>query len=182
MKRNWKELKEINNSKSSSSIDTCSSNELEMQNRLNSLKEKKVQLNSLSSPDSGSTLADSIGFQKEDAQSLKLNEAGDLSTLLSSIKHNTLPITPNGKETVTSVQSSVPCCYGKRKSKLDSPYSGSEKEEEEEEECELISHRVLFSYKSVFIKSIVDITEEDKVWIDTAYHIESCCEKTKVER
>ena len=156
MKRNWKELKEINNSKSSSSIDTCSSNELEMQNRLNSLKEKKVQLNSLSSPDSGSTLADSIGFQKEDAQSLKLNEAGDLSTVLSSIKHNTLPITPNGKETV--------------------------KEEEEEEECELISHRVLFSYKSVFIKSIVDITEEDKVWIDTAYHIESCCEKTKVER
>ena len=166
MKRNWKELKEINNSKSSSSIDTCSSNELEMQNRLNSLKEKKVQLNSLSSPDSGSTLADSIGFQKEDAQSLKLNEAGDLSTVLSSIKHNTLPITPNGKETVTSVQSSVPC----------------EEEEEEEEECELISHRVLFSYKSVFIKSIVDITEEDKVWIDTAYHIESCCEKTKVER
>lgn len=181
MKRSWKELKEIDTPKSSSSIDICSSNEPEMQNRLNSLKEKKVQLNSLSSPDSDSSIDDSIGNQKEDANSLKLNEAGNPSSASSTIKQNTLLINSNGKEIATCVQSSVPSCRGRRKSKLDSSYSNSEKEGGEED-CELISHKVLFSYKSVFIKSIVDITEEDKVWIDTIYHVESCCEKTEVER
>ena len=46
---------------------------------------------------------------------------------------------------------------GKKRTSVDSSYS------ESEEDCEFVSHKVLFSYKSVFINSIVDITEDDKV-------------------
>ena len=157
MKRNSEELKETGSAESSLSAGMSSQHELENQGRLSGLKERKAQLKPLPSSDSDSTALDPSGSPKESDCCTKPSETTNLSPLPNADKESTTSSSPDGKDDVIAIRSSVPVLRGKKRTSMDSSYS------ESEEDCEFVSHKVLFSYKSVFINSIVDITEEDKV-------------------
>lgn len=175
MKRNPEELKEIESYKSSFSTDFSSSNEQAIQSQLCGLKEKKVHPNSLARPNSNTSVFNEIELQNEEDNSSKPCETDSLTSTSTTVTKHTSSSRSNGKQDVFAVQSSVPCSLGKKKTTLDSSYS------ESEEDCEFVSHKVLFSYKSVFVNSIVDITEEDKVFICTVHYIEPSREKTETK-